>query len=1266
MSQGWFVTASDIKQWTESNKRQAEELLPMIVRKLILASCKPKHLDFPSGDSIAVGGWDGKLEVDEGNEFIQPGKSVWEFGTNSRVKTKADSDYQKRTDEPGEVTPSETTFVFVTSRVWTKKNNWCREKNQEGIWNQVKGINADDLESWIQQCPGVHRWFAKLIDKRIDSIWDIEQAWESWIHGTAITATDTLVLNGRTEQSEELLQLLRSNPSIVQIKASSEQESYAFCLATLRQDNISASKMLIVKDQKQWDILLDTQNTLILIPQEFTPTNIGYAKEKGHFVVLPVDSNAPKRSYQEIQLEKMSKDDKIDALKSMGLSKDIAEEIYNDTRGYLGPIRRHKTLQPQEYILPQWLDKFDSTILIAVLMATQWDSNKEKDKEVLSKLADLPYNQLEEKLLQLASITESPVRLVGNTWQVISKIDLWSLIAHQINKRSIERLDSVVVDVLSESDPSYELAPKNRFMANIKGAIPDYSWVLKSGLADTMTLLAVFGDSTCQNLGQIRLENRIDSWVRKILNADISARGWYSLRGNVISLAEASPVCFLEALESSLKESEPYIGSLFEDEGEFGNCYHANLLWAIETVSWNPDYLARVTRILAKLSEIDRGTKYTNRPFNSLKEIYLGWINNTKTTHQQRLQIIDANLINSFPEVAWKLLSSLLLTTAGGISHPIHQPEYRDWVEGLKKEVTNHEYYQYVEGVADRLLDLANQEPNTRLPLLIEHITRLPNRTFYNLINKLLLLNLDVLDEDICLKIADKIRITISKQREFEDAPWALLKEAIHKLENVFNYILPNNPILINKHLFDNYIPILLNPISRIKTKFLERIEIAERYQIQGIVDIYQKTKIDGIKKLAIMCKCPDTVGRAIAKSNLSSSLKNKIFDWLESDEVNLVTVAKSFVATCIQIDKDWLRNTLPICDDWNQEKVINFLLALPFNRSTFEILNEVDEEVSKKYWKKIEDYILNDEDLEKINWVSEKLLINRRPLAAIDAMTQLLHRGRHQISLDCNLLSNILQQIAVAPVDKEQISISQVWHNILEAIEYIQNQEQLLKEEIARIEWLYLKLFGTQSFKPRYLEQEITDNPAFFAQLISWIFKSDNVEPEVEDIDKSSLVFRAENALELLNNISAIPGQKEDNSIDTKILKDWVYKARENLENLGRKNICDNQIGKFLSKSPSGTDGIWPHEAVREIIEELESPEFERALEIEAYNSRGVTIRSPFDGGKQEQELAKKYREQADAIKFQWPRTSDILRSLARSYEGDADWHNRKVELRE
>ncbi len=154
---GWYVTANDIKNWTATNKRRAEEVLPLLVKKLILASCNPKNIDFPSGDAIAIGGWDGTLEIDEATEFLPAGMSGWEFGTNEAVKGKADGDYSKRLKTPAPFKLDETTFVFVTSRVWKNRKDWVQLKQLDKKWKDVKGVNAETLESWLETCPAVHR-----------------------------------------------------------------------------------------------------------------------------------------------------------------------------------------------------------------------------------------------------------------------------------------------------------------------------------------------------------------------------------------------------------------------------------------------------------------------------------------------------------------------------------------------------------------------------------------------------------------------------------------------------------------------------------------------------------------------------------------------------------------------------------------------------------------------------------------------------------------------------------------------------------------------------------------------------------------------------------------------------------------------------------------------------------------------------------------------------------------------------------------------------
>jgi len=80
--------------------------------------------------------------------------------------------------------------------------------------------------------------------------------------------------------------------------------------------------------------------------------------------------------------------------------------------------------------------------------------------------------------------------------------------------------------------------------------------------------------------------------------------------------------------EDSLTQDDPPLAVLFkEDEGGlFGSAYHADLLWALETLAWSRDYLPKVTDLLATLATIDPGGSWSNRPARSLRQIYLLWL----------------------------------------------------------------------------------------------------------------------------------------------------------------------------------------------------------------------------------------------------------------------------------------------------------------------------------------------------------------------------------------------------------------------------------------------------------------------------------------------------------------------------------------------------------------------------------------------------------------------------------------------------------------
>lgn len=84
----------------------------------------------------------------------------------------------------------------------------------------------------------------------------------------------------------------------------------------------------------------------------------------------------------------------------------------------------------------------------------------------------------------------------------------------------------------------------------------------------------------------------------------------------------------------------------------------------------------------------------------------------------------------------------------------------------------------------------------------------------------------------------------------------------------------------------------------------------------------------------------------------------------------------------------------------------------------------------------------------------------------------------------------------------------------------------------------------------------------------------------------------------------------------------------------------------------------------MRSIIEQCRSKEIDQSIKVGKRNSRGVTSRHPYAGGAQERALAKKYYKDAQSIQLIFPRTAEILISIAKDYEWDADREDRNVEL--
>ena len=114
-----------------------------------------------------------------------------------------------------------------------------------------------------------------------------------------------------------------------------------------------------------------------------------------------------------------------------------------------------------------------------------------------------------------------------------------------------------------------------------------------------------------------------------------------------------------------------------------------------------------------------------------------------------------------------------------------------------------------------------------------------------------------------------------------------------------------------------------------------------------------------------------------------------------------------------------------------------------------------------------------------------------------------------------------------------------------------------------------------------------------------------------------------------------------------------------------GLGDIADTQIGKVLASSPNGSDGMWPAEEVRDLLEDAKSRDLEQGMVTGRYNRRGGVTRGILDGGAQEWSLVRRYHEHSRKMSARWPRASAVLDGLAEDYEREAEREDERAEER-
>ena len=300
--------------------------------------------------------------------------------------------------------------------------------------------------------------------------------------------------------------------------------------------------------------------------------------------------------------------------------------------------------------------------------------------------------------------------------------------------------------------------------------------------------------------------------------------------------------------------------------------------------------------------------------------------------------------------------------------------------------------------------------------------------------------------------------------------------------------------------------------------------------------------------------------------------------------------------------------------------------------------------------------YIYN--SLEENNESICRLIEVKRPRAAFESLDFALEE------IPSSLLAQLLSAMADKSWNKDREHRLDSYH-VRHAFQILDRSADLTLEEKAGLEFAYLEILALpykedRDYQIPNLERYIEIHPELFVQAVVWAYKRDDLGEDPSDLRvKDGCEYLAQRGVRLIEAIGRIPGQDRATKEEQReALAEWVKKVRQSCTELGREEIGDICLGEFLSKAPKGEDGVWPHEAVRDVMEEMQSEFVSRGAYTGLYNARGAYMRK--EGGDQERELANKYRSWADALQFTHPFLStSVLMAMVRTYEREAEQHD-------
>jgi hypothetical protein len=436
-----------------------------------------------------------------------------------------------------------------------------------------------------------------------------------------------------------------------------------------------------------------------------------------------------------------------------------------------------------------------------------------------------------------------------------------------------------------------------------------------------------------------------------------------------------------------------------------------------------------------------------------------------------------------------------------------------------------------------------------------------------------------------------------------------------------------------------------------------DRQALIESLRVNALNEIFERFGMEGVERLAGECVKEPTVGITLAKLNfkivdLAQWITDRGGDFGRNHPL-MMTIRSLIRASETQRCTELINAVLEGGKNmgWDARQTARFLALPPENRATWDIVISCGPDVEKVYWLVTQPSWLDDDDLE---FALRRLIEAARPRTALQVCHFDMKKVEPQLLVE--ILEGILrgEELDERGLDNWEIG---------EALEDIESSGTIDKARLIRLEFGLIRVLGyDQEQKAKTLFNAIMSDPKLFCEVLCILYKPNGkreTPPSEAEKTAASIVWR------ILHSCRRQPGARTDGTIDPDAFVNFIGEARDLSRSADRLEAFDLTLGQILAHAPTGTDGVWPFAAARNVLDRPELEDVRRGFVTGVFNSCGSSSRAYDEGGAQERELAEKYRLRAAAVRNSHPNLAAAIEKIARFYEADSLQEDTRAELR-